>query len=62
MNSMPPAHLADFLRRPDVVDDDAALCVVYSTYMETPAFLETVRLKGSGDASERLPATFVVSS
>lgn len=62
MNSMPPAHLADFLRRPAVVDDNAALCVVYSNYMETPAFLETVRLKDAGDASERVPATFVGSS
>lgn len=45
MNSMPPSHLGDFLRRPDVVDDNTELCLIYSSYMKTPLFLETVRLK-----------------
>lgn len=39
---MPPSHLGDFLRRPDVVDNDAELCVIYSNYIQTPVFLETV--------------------
>lgn len=41
---MPPSHLGDFLRRPNVVDDNAELCVIYRNYVETPVFLETVRL------------------
>lgn len=45
MNSMPPSHLGDFLRRPDVVDDNEELCQIYASYTETPLFLETVRLK-----------------
>lgn len=39
---MPPSHLGDFLRRPDVVDNDAELCVIYNNYIQTPVFLETV--------------------
>ncbi|KAM8772694.1 uncharacterized protein AB9X84_011354 [Acanthopagrus schlegelii] len=44
VNSMPPSHLGDFLRRPDVVDNDAELCVIYSNYIQTPVFLETESL------------------
>lgn len=39
---MPPSALGDFLRRPDVVDNDAELCVIYNNYNQTPMFLETV--------------------
>ncbi|XP_058496339.1 uncharacterized protein LOC131466838 isoform X2 [Solea solea] len=44
VNSMPPSDLGAFLRRPDVVDDDAQLCVLYNNYKQTPAFLETESL------------------
>ncbi|XP_035856757.1 uncharacterized protein LOC118494963 [Sander lucioperca] len=44
VNSIPPSDLADFLRRPDVVDNDAELCVIYSNYVQTPMFLETESL------------------
>ncbi|AWP05264.1 putative mesothelin [Scophthalmus maximus] len=40
VNSIPPSHLGDFLRRPGVVDSDAQLCVLYGDYMQTPMFLE----------------------
>ncbi|XP_034747407.1 uncharacterized protein LOC117956442 [Etheostoma cragini] len=46
VNSIPPSDLADFLRRPDVVDNDAELCVIYSNYVQTPIFLETESLPG----------------
>ncbi|XP_028270757.1 uncharacterized protein mslnb isoform X2 [Parambassis ranga] len=41
VNSIPPSHLRDFLSRPDVVDNDAQLCVLYNNYAQTPVFLET---------------------
>ncbi|XP_074485882.1 uncharacterized protein LOC141764496 isoform X2 [Sebastes fasciatus] len=41
VNSMPPSALGDFLRRPDVVDNDAELCVIYDNFIQTPMFLET---------------------
>ncbi|KAI3353425.1 hypothetical protein L3Q82_019952, partial [Scortum barcoo] len=44
LNSMPPSDLGDFLRRPDVVDNDAELCVIFSNYARTPMFLETEAL------------------
>ncbi|XP_068583671.1 uncharacterized protein [Cebidichthys violaceus] len=44
VNSMPPSALGDFLRRPDVVDNDAELCVIYSTYTQTPTFLQNESL------------------
>eukprot|EP00066_Takifugu_rubripes_P021872 XP_011611138.1 PREDICTED: uncharacterized protein LOC101074515 [Takifugu rubripes] len=44
INSMPPSHLGDFLRRPDVVDDNAELCLIYGSYTKTPLFLETEAL------------------
>ncbi|TKS68552.1 Mesothelin-like protein [Collichthys lucidus] len=44
VNSMPPSHLGDFLRRPDVVGNDAELCVLYDNYMQIPVFLETESL------------------
>ncbi|XP_078131792.1 uncharacterized protein LOC144534036 isoform X1 [Sander vitreus] len=44
VNSIPPSALADFLSRPDVVDNDAELCVIYSNYVQTPMFLETESL------------------
>ncbi|KAK5926100.1 hypothetical protein CgunFtcFv8_021697 [Champsocephalus gunnari] len=44
VNSMPPSHLGDFLRRPDVVDNDAELCTIYDNYVQTPMFLETESL------------------
>uniref|UniRef100_UPI0037E999B6 uncharacterized protein n=1 Tax=Semicossyphus pulcher TaxID=241346 RepID=UPI0037E999B6 len=44
LNSLPPSDLGDFLRRPNVVDNDAELCVIYDNYIQTPNFLETERL------------------
>ncbi|KAL7405207.1 hypothetical protein ABVT39_025204 [Epinephelus coioides] len=44
VNSIPPSALGDFLSRPDVVDNDAELCVIYNNYVETPMFLETESL------------------
>ncbi|XP_059180401.1 uncharacterized protein LOC131958981 [Centropristis striata] len=44
VNSMPPSALGDFLRRPDVVDNDAELCVIYKNYIQTQMFLETESL------------------
>ncbi|XP_045903462.1 uncharacterized protein LOC123969811 [Micropterus dolomieu] len=44
VNSMPPSDLGDFLRRPDVVDNSAELCVIYDNYIQTPVFLETETL------------------
>ncbi|XP_027138442.1 uncharacterized protein LOC104926860 [Larimichthys crocea] len=44
VNSMPPSHLGNFLRRPDVVNNDAELCVLYNNYMQIPVFLETESL------------------
>ncbi|KAK1886019.1 Mesothelin-like protein [Dissostichus eleginoides] len=44
VNSMPLSHLGDFLRRPDVVDNDAELCTIYDNYVQTPMFLETESL------------------
>ncbi|XP_053273901.1 uncharacterized protein LOC128435137 [Pleuronectes platessa] len=40
LNSMPPSHLGDFLRRPDIVDSDAQLCVLFNSYTQTLEFLE----------------------
>lgn len=60
MNSMPPSHLGDFLRRPDVVDDNAGLCVIYSNYMETLLFLETVCLSCVNDVLKWVPNTVAV--
>ncbi|XP_044043889.1 uncharacterized protein LOC122872151 [Siniperca chuatsi] len=44
VNSMPPSALGNFLRRPDIVDNDAELCVIYNNYIQTPIFLETESL------------------
>ncbi|XP_014907122.1 uncharacterized protein mslnb isoform X2 [Poecilia latipinna] len=44
VNSMPPSHLGNLLRRPDVVDDEALLCGLYSSYVQTRVFLETESL------------------
>lgn len=57
MDSMPPSHLADFLRRPDVIDDNRELCLIYSNYMKTQMFLETVRLQHVHDVLTRAPLT-----
>lgn len=60
MNSMPPSHLGDFLRRPDVVDDNAELCVIYNNYMKTPTFLETVGLNCVNNVLQWVPNTVAV--
>ncbi|XP_035993294.1 uncharacterized protein mslnb isoform X3 [Fundulus heteroclitus] len=44
VNSIPPSHLGNFLRRPDVIDSQAQLCDLYSSYVKTPLFLETESL------------------
>lgn len=44
VNSIPLSGLGEFLRRPDVVDNDEQLCVIYSNYIQTPLFLETETL------------------
>ncbi|KAM7394590.1 hypothetical protein PAMP_021381 [Pampus punctatissimus] len=41
LNSIPPSTLGDYLRRPDVVDNDEQLCLIYNNYIQTPLFLET---------------------
>ncbi|KAL6111018.1 mslnl [Pungitius sinensis] len=47
LNSIPPSALGNFLRRPDVVDNDAGLCAVYDNYIQTPTFLDTEPLPES---------------
>ncbi|XP_062388973.1 uncharacterized protein mslna [Sardina pilchardus] len=44
ISSVRPSELGDFLKRPDVVDDDAELCTVFNNYNRTPEFLEQVTL------------------
>ncbi|KAM4595298.1 uncharacterized protein mslnb isoform 4-T4 [Fundulus diaphanus] len=44
VNSIPPSHLGNFLRRPDVIDNQAQLCDLYRNYVKTPSFLETESL------------------
>ncbi|XP_043971595.1 uncharacterized protein mslna [Gambusia affinis] len=44
VNSMPPSDLGNLLRRPGVVDNGAQLCDLYSSYVQTPVFLETESL------------------
>ncbi|XP_023262765.1 uncharacterized protein LOC111655549 [Seriola lalandi dorsalis] len=44
VNSMSRSDLKEFLSRPDVVDSDAELCVLYNSYNQTPTFLETESL------------------
>ncbi|CAN9510582.1 unnamed protein product [Ophioblennius macclurei] len=39
VNSMPPSHLGELLRRPDVADDHSQLCDLYGVYTQTPVFL-----------------------
>ncbi|KAF1394729.1 hypothetical protein PFLUV_G00004170 [Perca fluviatilis] len=58
VNSIPPSDLADFLRRPDVVDNDAELCVIYSNYVQTPMFLETQESLPEGVRRPTLPCVW----
>ncbi|KAL2086519.1 hypothetical protein ACEWY4_017578 [Coilia grayii] len=44
VNSMPPAHLGSFLRRPGTVDDTTKLCQIFDAYTQTPQFLATVNV------------------
>ncbi|KAJ3615290.1 hypothetical protein NHX12_018858, partial [Muraenolepis orangiensis] len=44
VNSLPPSHLGDLLRRLGTMDEDANLCLLYSLYTDTPVFLETETL------------------
>ncbi|XP_038142790.1 uncharacterized protein mslnb isoform X1 [Cyprinodon tularosa] len=44
LNSMPPSHLGNLLRRQDVIENEAQLCDLYSSYDNTPVFLETESL------------------
>ncbi|CAL8331825.1 unnamed protein product [Merluccius merluccius] len=44
VNSLPTSHLGDLLSRPDTVDDEANLCLIYNLYTNTPVFLETETL------------------
>lgn len=44
VNSMPPSHLRNLLHHPDVIDNEAKLCDLYSSYLLTPQFLETESL------------------
>ncbi|XP_031417801.2 uncharacterized protein LOC105895800 [Clupea harengus] len=41
MNSIPPAQVGSFLRRPGTVDDMTKLCQIFDDYTQTPQFLET---------------------
>ena len=40
---MPLSDVGELLRRPDTVDDEDSLCLLYSLYTNTPLFLEIVR-------------------
>ncbi|XP_039469157.1 uncharacterized protein LOC116314637 [Oreochromis aureus] len=44
INSIPPSELGDYLRRPNVVDNNAQLCMLLNSYSQTPQFLETESL------------------
>uniref|UniRef100_A0A3P8NTN9 Mesothelin-like protein n=1 Tax=Astatotilapia calliptera TaxID=8154 RepID=A0A3P8NTN9_ASTCA len=44
INSIPPSELGDYLRRPNVVDNNAQLCMLFNSYSQTPQFLETESL------------------
>lgn len=48
---MPLSHLGNLLRRPGVVNNGAQLCDLYSSYAQTPAFLETVCNTPVGDSN-----------
>lgn len=48
---MPLSHLGNLLRRPGVVDNGVQLCDLYSSYAQTPAFLETVCNTPVGDSN-----------
>ncbi|XP_061736319.1 uncharacterized protein LOC133538652 isoform X1 [Nerophis ophidion] len=40
VNSMSPMELGDYLRLPDIVDDNTTLCSIFSIYHLTPSFVE----------------------
>ncbi|XP_054636235.1 uncharacterized protein LOC129183238 isoform X2 [Dunckerocampus dactyliophorus] len=40
VNSMSPSDLGNYLRLPDIADDDTKLCSIFGNYHLTPAFLE----------------------
>ncbi|KAG7492035.1 hypothetical protein MATL_G00009900 [Megalops atlanticus] len=40
INSIPPSDLGDFLRRPNVVDNNAGVCTIFNNYNKAPDFLE----------------------
>ncbi|MEQ2241585.1 hypothetical protein ILYODFUR_026844, partial [Ilyodon furcidens] len=44
VNSMPPSHLGNLLRRPNGIDNEEQLCDLYRSYAQTPVFLETESL------------------
>ncbi|XP_019215794.1 uncharacterized protein LOC102080602 [Oreochromis niloticus] len=44
INSIPPSELGNYLQRPNVVDNDAQLCMLLNSYSQTPQFLETESL------------------
>ncbi|XP_062398451.1 uncharacterized protein mslnb isoform X2 [Sardina pilchardus] len=44
MNSIPPAQLGSFLRRPGTVDDMGKVCQLFDGYTETLQFLETEKV------------------
>ncbi|XP_077379824.1 uncharacterized protein LOC144020324 isoform X2 [Festucalex cinctus] len=44
VNSIAPSELGSYLRTPEIVDDDAKLCFIYSKYRKTATFLENEEL------------------
>ncbi|XP_051988667.1 uncharacterized protein mslna [Xyrauchen texanus] len=41
INSIAPAELGTYFRQPDVVDNEAEICVVFKSFVKTPEFLDT---------------------
>ncbi|XP_051570817.1 uncharacterized protein mslna [Myxocyprinus asiaticus] len=41
INSIAPAELGTYFRQPDVVDNEAEICVVLKSFVKTPEFLDT---------------------
>ncbi|CAL1600813.1 unnamed protein product [Knipowitschia caucasica] len=44
LNSIPGSDLGDYLQRPEVVDSEEVLCLIYDSYTDTPTFLYTESL------------------
>ncbi|XP_015231804.1 PREDICTED: uncharacterized protein LOC107085772 [Cyprinodon variegatus] len=47
LNTISPSELHEFLSQPDVIDKDSDICVIFSNYNNTAAFLQTEDLPNS---------------